>query len=82
LPGACTGREPQEISAEYQLFVIRGQLQRLDLRQIDGGMQPWAVGAEQDLVRTRAPPRLGQEVEAANTRGIGVNIWVTLQMVN
>jgi len=60
--------------AEYQRFIIRGQLQRLDLRQLNGGMQPRAVGAEQHLVRARAPHSLGQYVEAANARGVGVNI--------
>ena len=45
-------------------------------------MQPWAVGAEQELARASALQRFGEEIEAAHARAVGVHVGVTDQDVD
>src|SRR2546422_298543 len=45
-------------------------------------MQPWPVGAEDKLACTGALHCLLQYVEAADPRRVGVDVWMTHQVVN
>ena len=44
-------REPQEVPGDDERPGARREVQQLDLRQLDTGVQPWTVGTEQHLVR-------------------------------
>ena len=54
----------------------------MHLRQLDAGMQPRPVGAEQDLVRAGALHRLLQQVEAADAGRVGVDVRMAHEMID
>src|SRR4051812_28994711 len=66
--------EAEQVRAQEQPFGGDGKSERTNLGQLETGMQPRSVAAEQDLRRTRPVNGLGEQVEAANARRVGVNV--------
>ena len=56
--------------------MIGRQAEEADLLQLQTGMEPGAVGAEEELAGAGAPDGLDQVVEAADSRGVGVDVGV------
>ena len=74
--------QAQHGAAHDLTFLCRRQLERAYLRQLDTGVEPGAVGAEDELVSSRAPSRGFQEIEPPDPRRIGVDIRVTHEMID
>ena len=58
--------QTKEIAAQHLPFVLGRQVEGMHLCELDAGMQPRPVGAEQDLVRAGPLHRLLQQIEAAD----------------
>src|SRR6478736_1619173 len=82
MPGADPRGQAQEVATEYQRLVVRGQSQRPDLCELQSRVQPGAVRTEQQLVSTRAPYGVRQQIEAAHTGAVGVDVRMTHEMVS
>jgi len=54
----------------------------VDLGQLDAGMEPGPVCAEQDLVRAGPAQRLLEQIEAPHARGVGVDVVVAHEVVD
>lgn len=74
--------QTQKIVTKDKSLIAPRQPQCADLGQFYSRMQPWSVGAKQNLCTSGALNGLFQDVESANARGVGVDIWMPNEMID
>ena len=73
--------ELEEVAAQDARLIGRRQAQQAYFGQLDAGMEPGPIRAEQDLVGASPPDGLNEQVKAPHARGVGVDVRVAGQGV-
>src|SRR5258705_493306 len=85
---ACTRISPgnpdeaEDVAAEDALFVMCGQSERLDLAQLDTGVELRAVRAEKELAGSGTADGEYQRVEIADSAGVTEDVRIAGHLVD
>src|SRR5262245_65795679 len=68
------GQEPPDVAAQDERFLFRRQTNYSNLVQLNLGMQPWSVGAEDQFPRPGAFDRLDDIIKPAPHRTVVLQV--------
>src|SRR5499426_453644 len=76
------GQQPPDVAAEDERFLFRRQTNYANLVQLNLGMQPRSVGAEDQFPRPGAFDRLDDIIKTAHARRVGVNVGQANELIH